>query len=619
MKQIFINKQPKSTNKKWLNALVPAFAFGAFAIVLWREPISTPIIFTGAAVPASVTVLPISSTFVVGADSAAKPLILRGRLTVFNPKIIAAPTGGMVARLLVQPGQIVKAGDTIAMISNQAVPAVEKSRIALQQHAESAQVAATRQQNILQAKLAQEKVLLKAAHERVDKAAQQLAASRDLLRRLQNGEKIPKTETNNQDAKNATTKPSNPSPRKEVATSTATLEQAQQEADRTAKIAAQKWQALHVLLMQQQAAKTAPANSNSTQPPVPTQDQIDAARVDAKNAQDAADKARINAFKLSTAISSASQNKAKPVASTSAPKSTFITEADATRIANAALQESRDALAQVDAIQKQIRRYQSPVQSTTANYQAATSNLEKTQRALFDNPPKVPMTPVIASSGGMVQTLATLAMQVDPGEEIASIVAPNLLSLMVRDSSGFWKNLKVNATFQVNVQTAADGKNLVSTDARLISITPPTRPGQPSILHIQVFNPVAQTAQPRPEPTNNATVSMKPAARARVFSPGMIAFCSIPTNKELTIPRSALRVNSNKQYEVAVLKPEVAPSQKYFIQWNNVVIKNNEGRSANVVISSGLEPGDRIAMQPEMVYNISIARGSLATVQISQK
>ncbi|MEO6906979.1 MAG: hypothetical protein ABI210_03735 [Abditibacteriaceae bacterium] len=614
------NQNTPSTNKKWLTALVPAIAFGALAVVLWREPVSTPITFNSTAIPSPVTVLPLSSTFVVGANSAAKPLTVRGLLTVSDPQIVAAPAGGMIARLLVQPGQIVKAGDTIAMISNQAVPAVEKSRIALQQHADAAQEAATRQQNILVGKLAQEKTLLKAANQRVNQAAKRLTDSRDLLRRLQNGEKISASSINNQDSDSNTNStnsaPSSSSRPQSSTASAAVLKQAQQKADQTAKVAAQKWEVLHVLLMRQQAAKAGASNvnSNNAQSPAPTQDQIDSARADAKTAQDTADKARMKAFDLSATIP-----KVKPAASTNAPKGTFITEADAMRIANAALQESKDALAQVDAIQKQIQRYQSPVQSSTSNYQAATSNLESAQRSLFDNPPKVPMTSVTARSGGMVQTLATLAMQVNRGEEVASIVAPNLLNLNVRDSSGTWKKLKVNSKLTVNVQTSTDDKNIISTDARLISITPPTRSGQPSILHIQVFNPVAKAPRQPQAPTKNSINPAKPVAQARVFTPGMIAICSIPSNTALTIPRAALHVGANKLYQVAVLKGDVAQPQNYSIQWINVIVKDNDGSSANVVLSSGLTQGDRIALQPKMLYPLTVARGSLAMVQISKK
>jgi len=611
-----------SSNKKWMLSLVPAIAFGALSIVLWGEPVSTPIIFKGAAISSPTSVLPLSSTFVVGANSAAKPLILRGRLTVYNPQIIAAPAAGMVARLLVQPGQIVKAGDTIALISNQAVPAVEKSRIALQQQAVAAQEAATRQQNILQGKLAEEKALLKAAHERVNKAAKQLADSRDLLRRLQNGEKIPSVEIDNQN-NNASIAPSTPAPQKNSDLSEAALVQVQQEADQTAKAAAQKWQALHVLITRQLAAKSASVNpnSNNAQPATPTQDQIDAARADAKTAQDAADKARMRAFKLSTANSAASQPKTNTTTPAAPSKSTFITQADATRIANAALKESKDALAQVDAIQRQIQRYQSPVQSATSNYQAATSNLENAQRSLFDNPPKVPMTPVIASSGGMVQTLATLATQVNQGDEIASVVAPNLLNLDVRDSNGSWKKLEVNSKFTVKVQRSTDDKNPVSTDARLMSITPPVRSGEPSILHIQVFNPVAKSPAPQKLKVTD-TPTTQPAAPARVFTPDMVATCSIPrADATITIPRQALRVGTNKQYQVAILKPQSsnATSQNYSVQWNNVLIKNDDGSSANVTVIAGLNNGDRITLQPEMLYNLLVAKGSLATVQISEK
>lgn len=600
-----------TTSPKWIFALAPACALGALAVVFWGQPLSAPIQFTGTALTETIPVLPVSQTLVIGSGATEQPLVLHGRLAVFNPQKIGAPTAGMVARLLVKPGQMVKAGDIIAMISNQAVPAIEKSRIEAQQRAEEAQAAATRQQNILQGKLHQEEELLNTANQRVKNAAKRLADARELLRRLQNGEKIPRSEINDADAIAQPEKPATPDSQETPDTSAAILAEAQQQANQAAKIAAQKWQILHVLLMRQQAAKSN-ANSNSA----PTQEQIDAARADAKSAQAAADEARMKVFKLSTA-KPALANKTKP-ADTS--KSTFITQADATRIANAALQESKDALAQVDAIQKQIQRYKAPVKSATTNFEAATSNLENTQRSLFNNPVKVPMIPVIASAPGVVQTLATLATQVTAGEEVAGIVPPNLLQLELRDSSGLWKNLQPNAKFTVQVQPTSNPQNTVPTDARLISITPPKRPGEPSILHIQVFNPVQQSQITAPIMPATETDPAKPQARPRVFAPGMMASCALPRlDVKIIIPRSALYINSNQQYQVAVLKPQNPTSslpQSCSIQWNNVIIQEDDGKSANVVIISGLSAGDRIALQPEVLYNLTQAKGSLATVKV---
>lgn len=615
MKQYSTQTQStKSPNRKWFTALVPAIAMGALVLVFWGRPISNPIIVTTATQAPAEIVLPLKSTLIVGTNSTAKPLILRGRLTVFNPQIVASPTSGMVARLLVQPGQMVKAGETIAMISNQAVPSVEKSRVALQERAEAAQEAANRQQSILQGKLAQEKVLLEAANQRVDRAAKRLADARELLRRLQNGEKIPRSQISD----SGTT---TPAPRESVAQNTddsaEILANAQQQADQLAKVASQKWQVLHVLLTRQLAAKSSQTNANSTgtQAAAPTQDQIDAARTDAKKAQDAADKSRMEVYKL-TVSKPAKNTKSSPA--TDAPKSTFISIADATKIANAALQESNDALAQVKSVQRQIQRYQAPVKSANSNFQAATSNLENTQRSLFDNPVKVPMTPVVAKSNGIVHRLATLAMQVNSGDEIASIVPANLLNLDVRDSEGAWKNLQVNAKFKAMVQTTSDPRKQISTDARLVAITPPKSPGQPSILHIQVFNPVAQTTPQKPQPAN-ANSTTKPLAPPRVFTPGMIAVCAIPrADAEIVVPRKALRADQNNQFQVAVFKPQnVDPtSQTYTIQWNNVSIKADDGNSASVVIVSGLNQNDRIALEPEMLYHLTQEKGASISVQL---
>jgi hypothetical protein len=154
-----------------------------------------------------------------------------------------------------------------------------------------------------------------------------------------------------------------------------------------------------------------------------------------------------------------------------------------------------------------------------------------------------------------------------------------------------------------------------------MSITPPVRSGQPSILHIQVFNPVAKSQTPQKQKAT-ADSTTQPLAPARVFTPGMIAICSIPrTDATISIPRQALHVGANKQYQVAILKPQSsnATSQNYSVQWNNVLIKNDDGSSANVTVISGLNNGDRITLQPEMLYNLTVAKGSLATVQISEK
>lgn len=628
-------------------ALAPAFAMGALALAMWGQPAATPLIFQlSATLPVtplsgSSSILPVSSTFVVKSVHHSQPLVLRGRLEALAGKSVTAPISGLVARILVQPGQVVAAGQPVAMISDQAAPAVDQAKVAVQQQAESAQESAARQQAILQGKLEQEQQLLKAAHQRVALASGRLTNARDLLQRMQNGEKITSSELIAAGAQTPTSNTKQaPSSQASQSTSEAThaVDVNQQQADQAAKNAAQKWQVLHVLLMRQTAAKNASTsngnNVNAVDTTAPSQADIDNARQNAQKAQAEADSARQKAFVLLQRLNrDAANNSATPQ---SAGGGNLITLADATRIAHAALQESKDALAQADAIQSQIKRYQTPVKAASNRITAATSNLENAQRSLFDNPARVQMTPVVASSAGVVQTVQPLATQVNVGDEIATVAPEKLLQLELRDSTGLWRQLRLNTKFMVKVQTPSPPKDGAdtSTVARLTQIVPPENPGQPAVLLLQVFNPlqkkeaVAQKVSVPPTPT-------LPAPLAHWFSPGMVAVCTVmPVGNDITIPRDALRMGPDGQYQVAVLQPlnPYAPKlEQFHIEWRNVIVNNVSSNTANgntapsnaavnasVPILSGLLDGDRIALRPQMLYHLIEAKGMHATVQISE-
>lgn len=626
-----------SSHKEWIVALVPAFAMGALALAMWGRPTATPLDFqSSATLPAtalngSSSILPVSSTFVVKSAHHIQPLILRGRLEALVGESITAPTSGLVARLLVQPGQTVVAGQPVAMISNQAAPAVDQAKVAVQQQAESAQESAARQQAILQGKLEREQQLLKAAHQRVTLASGRLANARDVLQRLQNGEKITSSEIIAAGAQTPTDTKQTPASQASTNTLEAThaADAAQQQADQTAKVAAQKWQVLHVLLMRQTAAKTAATsngnNVNDADTTAPSQADIDNARQNAQKAQAEADSARQKAFKLSLQSTVAGDTSAKPQ---SAAGQNVITLADATRIAHAALQESKDALAQADAIQSQIKRYQTPVKKASNRITTATSNLENAQRSLFDNPARVQMTPVLASSAGTVQTVQPLATQVNEGDEIATVAPGKLLQLQLRDSTGLWRQLRLNTKFMVKVQTSSKDGSDMPTVARLTQIIPPENPGQPAVLLLQVFNPLQKLQKKEAVAQKTSELPTPPVLPAHWFSPGMAAVCMItPEENDMMIPRDALRMGPDGQYQVAVLQPLAPHAPQFHVEWRNVIVNNVSGSAANgnaargnasVPILSGLVDGERIALRPQMLYHLTEAKGVHATVQISE-
>jgi len=622
-------------------ALVPAGVMGIFAVLMWGRPVARPIISHAATAPASTAVnvnepvLPVSATMVVG-NAATAQLTLQGRLASFETTPILAPASGLVARLLVKQGQMVKSGQTIAMISNESVPAGEPSKIAAQQKAEAAQEDAARQQSILQAKLEQEQRSLKAANERVEKASTRLANARTLVRRLQNGEKVKRSEVTGMDT-GAAGKAAAPSPSSVAAkaANVADIEAARQRASETAQVASAKWQELHVLLSRQAATKssTPAADGNAATPETPSAEKIETTRQAAEQAQKVADAARLKAYQLQYQGkgNDHSGEKAKsPAPSRDVSDEQYVTVADATRIAQAALRESKDALAQVDSIQRQIDRYEDPVEHTTNRIETATSHLENAQRALFDNPARVQMTPVVATADGVVQSLMTLANEVAQGDKIADIAPANLLLLELRDSSGFWKKLKANDRFMVTVHSDEANQDMPSV-ARLIGVVPPQKAGGPALLRLQVFNPVRQKPAASPTKKNekpasdaDATAEMAPP---RWFESGMAAVCLFPTEESaIAIPRAALRMSPTGKYQVAVLQP-LSPlagngpatnsAEKYQVEWREVEIDNNDA-DAQVSVLSGLLNGERIALHPQAVYQLIRAKGAHATVQISE-
>ena len=618
-------------------ALVPPGVLGIFAVLMWGRPVARPIIANDAVAKTTTTtaadapVVPISTTLVVG-DAAAAQLTLQGRLALFEATRVVAPVSGLVARVLVKQGQMVKAGQTVAMISNESVPAGEETKIAAQQHAETAQEEAARQQSILQAKLEQEQQLLKSANARVDKASTRLAHARTMVNRLRNGEKVKRSEVaglnGEASPKIAASISVPPKPQ-----NNAELEAARQQSAETARIASAKWQELHVLLSRQAAAKSSGKadEGNSANSEMPSEERIKNARQTAEQAQKTADAARLKMYQLQyqdKGKSSAADNSKSSAPSHHVSDDQYVTSADAARIAQAALQESKDALAQVDSIQRQIDRYQTPVKHTADRIESATSHLENAQRALFDNPARVQMTPVVATSGGVVQSLMTLATEVVQGDKIADIVPANLLLLELRDSTGVWQKLKADDRFMVTVHSDDSGQDMPSV-ARLIGVVPPEKAGGPALLRLQVFNPVRKNAtasktDAKAATNSNASVEM---ALPRWFEPGMAAVCLFPTEgNAIAIPRAALRVDTSGKYQVAVLQPispltgsdpTKANGEMYQVEWRDVEIGKADA-GAQVSVLSGLLNGERIALQPQMIFQLVRAKGAHATVQISE-
>jgi hypothetical protein len=728
----------------WLWATVPAIALGALTFAFLRAPLPQPLGAT-AVTQRAVThaaagdwVVPASETLVV-TRRANDYVLLRGNLQPPSGTTIIAPQGGQIAQVLTRPGQLVRTGQALLMISRGVEPA--RSEAALPPgitRAERDQVSAERQGEAAQDKVKQAHARLDAAQNRVQAAQEQVARARDLVRRLQNGEEVGSEEVSTPATAATPEKPAPQSSGNEARLS-AQREQAMREsqrqgsradaaereaaaarraadaADATARAKQKLAQSAQAALADARASAKAAAPERAKPDAKPdsagtggaadskaktsadaasisvgspdvraAQSRADAAQSAADDAQSRAaglrrdaDKAKTRAADLRAKANDAArsalaamqdlqvfegENKAASTPTTgSTPKTKRaasgdkITAREAARIVRAAVAESEAAVADADRIRREVESLDRPVTSTVQRVESSKKRFDNAQQDMWsvarETHPRV--APVTAPASGVVLWIAELAREVQSGAPLGAIGRTDRLEVVLRDTSGAWKSAKPGAMILALVQSAhsvapraqpakatdaatnvgttstpakartanavaspTESLRGVPTLARVLSVTPPRRAGEPALIKIAVHNPRRESSEARA--TDNADYGL---AR-RVFEPDTPVVCSLskPTTgrAQIVVPAAAIRRGADNQALVAVFAraPGATPGDACRVEWRKVQLGSGDGFQ-NVILS-GLEAGDRIALRPDTIYNFTLAHGPQATLRVEQ-
>ena len=336
-------------------------------------------------------------------------------------------------------------------------------------------------------------------------------------------------------------------------------------------------------------------------------------------------------------------------------KSNKITIADAARIARQAMKESDKAIADADRISHEVRGYERPVSGTMRRVDDATRRLQSAQQQIWNTAgaARPNITQVAASASGTLLSLSGMASEISFSQTVAVIGRPDRLEVSVQDNSGVWKSLVVGARVLALVKTDAthsagaaptlspalnstDGStpalarptsaapnasaaipiNGTPTLARVVAIAPPVKAGAPATIRIAVHNP----------PQNG--VANRNGTSPRAFSAGMgVLFSLSKPGKSVMIrvPSASIRRDENGKNLVAVLSPvpdsttdtaTAQPASACHVEWREVRVGTGDG--FNNQILAGLQPGERIALRPDTLYDFTLAYGTQATVRVEQ-
>ena len=611
-------------------------------------------------------IVPASQTILVSNQSAGDYVVLRGRLEAAGGEKVASAASGEVAQALVQPGQFVKVGQKIVLLTTGVAPPVVTSSPLdrWQDRAEDAQVAAAKQQEQLESRMAAANKELERAKERVEVAQKRVAEARELIARLQRGEEVGKgsVETKPAPARANANKAAQAEARKVAVRESEKLQEQAALAEKqahTAQIAARNAQekvnaSQQKLQAAQAAAKVAEKKDSSDTLPdkvdVPevrndvdnakakavtdARQALSTAQADAATAQREATRLQTRArdarSKANEATRRATQGlqlfEEQPESKSAAPEpvrnaSGKITIADAALIARNAMKESEEAIADAERIRRKVEDYSRPVQRTRRRVEQATQELEAAQRRIWENVPQMRTTQsaVTATRDGVVTWVAAGHTIVKPGDALATIGRPDHLEVVIADKSGVWRSLKPNAQVLALVQrkqvadsaTSDSGANFPSM-ARVLAVAPPAGKNGTARVRIAVHNP--------PRLWDNNRNGLSP----RAFAPGMPVFFSVakPSRKTaLRIPTAAVRRDESGKTYVAVLAPLAPGRPQRFgdqcrVEWREVFLAPGDGKYNRVKF--GLEVGERVALRPAELYSFTLAYGEQATVRVEQ-
>lgn len=549
--------------------------------------------------------------------------LLQGQLVVLADHSAPAPVAGLVARHLAEPGDRVKRGQTVMEISVgvevRPAPAAESHQDA----AEKQQVNAVDEQNRLADKISAAREQLEIADARVQKAEQRVTAARELLKQVQAGGGSASARTETPTA--APAKPAKPS-----GAALAAAQKAQQDVQQTEKAYAAAQQKVQDAERDARnaadALKKAVANIDTVEARFEKQtasaDDVENARTAAVEAQDkvtaannAAFAARTEAAKLdkrlTAARAAAAAAEAKAAADLKtvqvfqdAPKDTPApsdgsapTLEQAAREVKAALTESRAASREAEALHARIDSYERQVTSSQSNVEAAARELQNAQQQVLDSMPKPKFVPVAAPSDGIVAWMAPLAREVGPGKAVFGL-SQGRLTATFPDTTGAWKKLQIGSTMPALIPAEAPSITAASPAATpapaaegtlatltVTAVNKPTTPGAPATIQasVKLLTSGASSAPLRPGAKLMASLSQEAVQTA------------------LQVPSSAVLVQDLKRY-VAVLEnsdPADTSSRKFDIVWKPV--KTGGTEDGRIVVTDGLDPGDRVVRTPEVL------------------
>ena len=630
-----------------------------------------------AAVPLADGFVPQAETMVVTPRQAAGYSVLRGRLKPVVNAVGESPLSAQVARVAVRPGQQVRYGDAILDLSTSITTRSSRRAESSEKVAEANQVAAARKQELLQAKMREAQERLIKARARVAAAQERIASVRAMVLNLRRGGPATEDAAPRNPPAPAVKRPApaaNAGMSEKEQARLATLrrdalreaQKAQRAADQAASqaVAARRGadSAVKTLDIKKQNARVASETVAKTQTLF---DEGKAKGSDVESARAAAEDAdaevKESITKSATALQEAQQlERVAADARSQAQKATNratqslqqlqvfarstpdestasasteaqaerdvaakpVSVADAQRLARAAVAESETAIKSAEDIEREISGYRRQVNSTRQRLEHTSSNLENAQHQVLDTNIRQGLSSVRAPASGTILWVADVADQVARGEAIVAVVQPGVWQVRLADSSGVWKSLKPGMQLPALVQRRAAGLaqpaslpaaaplSGTPTQARLDAIIPPAHPNAPALLRVVVAN--AERAR----------------GDAGRFRSGMVLLCSVSrpgSRTTISIPEAATLTDANGNRRVAVLtpvRPEELPQSEidnpvanlHRIEWRQVGVGNGDGIQREIV--SGLFPGERIALQPETMRALTMARGASATVRL---
>ncbi|MDQ3815255.1 MAG: hypothetical protein M3347_15140 [Armatimonadota bacterium] len=329
-------------------------------------------------------------------------------------------------------------------------------------------------------------------------------------------------------------------------------------------------------------------------------------------AQETAPRARIAAAPTSPAPDDQSSGRAAEQSSVE----------QAVRTVREAVAMSETAVAEAGRIKNEIEGYERKVKTITRRLNATSSQLEEAQLKVVEDTIQTKLSSVRAPASGVVLEVAEDGEEVSPGDTIVKIGQANILQVRFRDHSDAWKSLKPDMRLPATVLLREDAEKIPAAgaliQARVRSITPPAGSGAPAVIEALIYNPRAKTAGAR-----------------RRFRPGMAMICSVarPGDQHIfLVPVGAVLRDENNRTYVAVLRPvdesAAAANQPlmaasdsgilqsvHSIEWRSVTLGKSNGEQQQIV--NGLQPGERIALQPTALEAFTRSNGGNATVRLA--